>query len=133
MRFVAFAALLAASCAPSVDPKVESAVVNLERFAAEAVAGDCIGLKAAYDAAHADEGLKAVEAGSHLEERVKAAEEKVKPLFDACAAQAPAAPVEAPAAPVEAPAESAPADAPVNPAEPPVVPATAPVEAPAAK
>ena len=126
MRFVAFAALFAASCAPSIDSKVESAVAHLERFAAEAVAGDCIGLKAAYDAAHADEGLKAVEAGSPLAERVKAAEEKVKPLFDACAAQAPAAPV-------EAPAESAPAAAPINPAEPPVVPATAPVEAPAAK
>lgn len=113
MRFVAFAALLAASCAPAVDPKVEEAVVALEKFAAEAVAGDCAALKAASDAAHAAEPLKAVAAGSPLEARVKAADEKVKPLLDACAA--PAAPV----APV-APAAEAPAapEAPVAPAGP---------------
>jgi len=86
MRFVAIAALLAA-CSPSVDPKVEEAVVALEKFAAEAKAGDCAALKAASDAAHAAEALKALEAGSPVEARVKAADEKVKPLFEACAAE----------------------------------------------
>ncbi|NBQ99629.1 MAG: hypothetical protein EBT97_04100, partial [Actinobacteria bacterium] len=85
MRFVALAALLAA-CSPSVDPKVEEAVVGLEKFAAEAKAGDCAALKTASDAAHAAEGLKGLEAGS-LKARVAAADEKVKPLFDACAAE----------------------------------------------
>lgn len=86
MRFVAFAALLAA-CSPSVDPKVEEAIVALEKFAAEAKAGDCAALKAASEAAHAAEALKGLEAGGELEARVKAADEKVKPLFEACAAE----------------------------------------------
>lgn len=86
MRFVAFAALLAA-CSPSVDPKVEEALVALEKFAAEAKAGDCAALKAASEAAHAAEALKGLEAGGELEARVKAADEKVKPLFEACAAE----------------------------------------------
>ena len=86
MRFVAFAAFLAA-CSPSVDPKVEEAIVALEKFAAEAKAGDCAALKAASESAHAAEALKGLEAGGELEARVKAADEKVKPLFEACAAE----------------------------------------------
>ena len=119
MRFVAFAAFLAA-CSPSVDPKVEESVVALEKFSAEAKAGDCAALKTASDAAHAAEGLKAVVEASPLDLRVKAADEKVKPLFEACAAEeakkaeeakaaeaaaaAPAPAVEGESAPVAAPA-----------------------------
>lgn len=113
MLFVPFI-FLAMACGHSVDPKVdgaavdpkiEEAVVALEKFSAEAKAGDCAALKTASDAAHAAEGLKGVVAGSPLEARVKAAEDKVKPLLDACAAPAavPVAPasedVPAPAAP----------------------------------
>ena len=110
MRFVALAAFLAA-CSPTVDPKVEEAVVGLEKFAAEAKAGDCAALKTAADAAHAAEGLKAIEAGSPLEARVKAADEKVKPLFEACAAEEAKKAEEAKAAEAAAaaPVESAPA------------------------
>lgn len=102
MSFVPF--ILLAACghsadpkveAPVVDPKVEEAVVALEKFAAAAVAGDCAALKADSEKVHAAEALKAVVAGSPLEARVKAADEKVKPLLDACAAPAaPAAPAE---------------------------------------
>jgi hypothetical protein len=107
MRSITIAAFLAA-CSPSVDPKVEEAVAGLEKFAAEARAGDCASLKSAFEAAHAAEGLKLVEAGSPVEARVKAADEKVKPLLDGCAAIEAAAAVAAPpavdpAAPVAAP------------------------------
>ncbi len=118
MRFVAiFAALAACNSAPEIDPKVEAAVVSLEKFAADAKAGDCVALKTASDAVHADESLKAVVAESPLAARVKAADEKVKPLFDACAAEAaaaPAVPVEGAVAPVAPEA----AVAPVAPAAP---------------
>jgi len=113
MRLVVFSALMAA-CSHSVDPKVEEAVVALEKFAAEAKAGDCVALKAASDAAHAVEGLKSVPAGSPLEARVKAADEKVKPLLDACAAPPAPAPAAPAAVPAEAPA-AAPAEAPAPP------------------
>jgi hypothetical protein len=101
MRSITIAAFLAA-CSPSVDPKVEEAVAGLEKFAAEAQAGDCAALKSAFEAAHAAEGLSLVEAGSPFEARVRAADEKVKPLLDACAA--PAAPAEAVPADEAAPA-----------------------------
>ncbi len=121
MRFVAiFAALAACNSAPEIDPKVEAAVVSLEKFAADAKAGDCVALKTASDAVHADESIKAVVAESPLAARVKAADEKVKPLFDACAAEAAAA-AAAPVAPVEgavAPVAPEAAVAPVAPAAP---------------
>jgi hypothetical protein len=110
MRFFAFfVSLLLLACAPHVDPKVEEAVVALEKFAAEAVAGDCVALQAGADAVHANEHLKAA-TGEALQARVKAADEKVKPLLDACAAPVPV-PSEV-AVPVEAaPAEAAPVEA----------------------
>lgn len=88
--------LLTVACTPHVDPKVEEAVVALEKFAAEAVSGDCVALKAGAEVVHANEHLKAI-SDEGLKARVKAADEKVKPLLDACAAPAPveAAPVEA--------------------------------------
>ena len=101
--------LLMVACAPHVDPKVEEAVVALEKFASEAVSGDCAALKAGADAVHANEHLKAV-SDEGLKARVKAADEKLKPLLDACAA------------PVLVPAEVA---------VPPAVPAPAEVAAPA--
>lgn len=97
--------LLMVACAPHVDPKVEEAVVALEKFAAEAVAGDCAALKAGADAAHANEHLKAANSDS-LKARVKAADEKLKPLLDACAA-----PVPVPAEVAVPPAVPAPAEA----------------------
>lgn len=121
MRFVAFAAILAACSeaeAPSVDPKVEAAVVALEKFALETQAGgECAALKASVDTLHTEE-LKLVEAGSEFAARVDQAEAKIKALVDGCAAAAApapaadpaavAAPVDAAAAPA-APAEAAPA------------------------
>ena len=107
--FAFFVSLLLLACAPHVDPKVEEAVVALEKFAAEAVAGDCVALQAGADAVHANEHLKAATGEAHVA-RVKAADEKIKPLLDACAAPVPV-PAEA-AVPVEAaPAEAAPAEA----------------------
>lgn len=112
MRFFApIVSLLMIACAPHVDPKVEEAVVALEKFAAEAVSGDCAALKAGADAVHANEHLKAA-TGEALLARVKAADEKIKPLLDACAAPVPVpAEVAVPPAPAEvaAPAEAAPA------------------------
>jgi hypothetical protein len=107
--------LMVVACAPKLDPKAVEAVTSLEKFSAEAVAGDCVALKAGFEALHANESLKAV-SDEALLARVKAADEKVKPLLDACAAPAPVeaapAPVEAVPAPVEAvpaPVEAAPA------------------------
>jgi hypothetical protein len=116
MRFVAIAAFMVA-CSPSVDPKVEESVVALEKFAAEAKAGDCAALKTAFDAAHASEGLKAVVEASPLEARVKAADEKVKPLFEACAAEEAKKAAEAAAAPAETPAVEGAAPVAEEPAE----------------
>ena len=109
--FAFFVLLLMVACSPKVDPKVEEAVVALEKFAAEAVSGDCAALKAGAEAVHANEHLKAL-ADETLLARVKAADEKLKPLLDACAAPVPVpAEVAVPPAPAEAavPAEAAPA------------------------
>lgn len=113
MRFVALITVLVAACNPSVDPAVEAAVVAAEKFAAEAVAGDCAALKAGSEAVFAAEGLKAIEIGSSLESRVKAAADKVKPLLDACIVPAVSDPIPVPEAPAEvqvAPDMEAPAE-----------------------
>jgi hypothetical protein len=111
MRFVAFAAFLAAcSEAPSIDPKVEAAVVSVEKFALETqVGGECVALKASVEALHTED-LKAVEAGSELAARLDQAEAKIKALVDGCAAAPAPAPEAVPAAPaVEAAPEALPA------------------------
>jgi hypothetical protein len=106
-----FSLLMVVACAPQLDPKAVEAVASLEKFSSEAAEGDCAALKSGFDALHANESLKAI-SDEGLKARVKAADEKVKPLLDACAAPVPV-PVEAA---VPAPAEVVPAPAEVVPA-----------------
>lgn len=110
MKNFALFALLAVACSPKIDPKVEEAVAALEKFASEANTGDCPAIKAGFEGFHANEHIKSI-TDEALLARVKAADEKIKPLLEAC--EAPVVPVPAevavPPAPAEVPAEAAPA------------------------
>ena len=99
--------LFSMACTETVDPKIEGAIVALEKFATDAAGrtADCDALKSEYNTLQVAATAHVLVAGSPLETRLKDAVTKSQAIVDACVPPTPVEPTPTEPAPTPTPTE----------------------------